>query len=137
MRVRRALPRVSKRPKFVLQDQLGTHWWTDQSPKGAQSLGNMSTFEIEHFFSIRTRELCVNCKNVQFRKYQYDLGNITVYEVRFPSWWPQEATLVARRCIRGTTLLSRGQFRLPKPMLLWLGESQNTFAKACFPLQRC
>ena len=114
MRVRRGLPRVSKGPKFVLQDQLGTPWWTDQSPKRAQSMENMATFEIEHFFSIRTRELCVNWKNAQFRNYQYYLGNITVCEGPLPSWWPQEATLVARRCLRGTTVLSRGQNRLPQ-----------------------
>ena len=34
-------------------------------------------------------------------------------------------------------MLSRGQYRLPKQMLLGLGESKNTIAKVGFPLQRC
>ena len=72
----------------------------------------MATFEIEHFFSIHTRELK---KYAQFQKYQYYLGNITVCEVRFHlgglkmPLWSLEDAFEAPQCYPGANIGSQNK----------------------------
>ena len=69
-------------PKLVIEDELGTLRDPRETPrtltrpsgdpadpqKQAQSLGNMATFEIGHFFNSHTTYVCELKKNAQFRK---------------------------------------------------------------------